>query len=66
MAARFSVDPQTPAERRAFLLYYARVMLRETRTRRGQRGTAWMLNGAIRATREAAAIDLTPAQGRLL
>jgi len=56
----------TPAEQRAFLIYYARVMLREYRARRGWRGTAWMLNGAIRATREASAIDLTSAQGVLL
>jgi len=54
-----------PAERRAFLIYYARVMLREAKLRRGQRGIAWMIAGAARARREALAIDLRPAQAEL-
>jgi hypothetical protein len=54
-----------PAERREFLIYYARVMLREARARRGQRGIEWMLRGAARARREALAIDLRPAQAEL-
>lgn len=73
MSARFSVardgtvteHPQTPAEQRDFLIYYARVLLREHRARRGRYNVAWMLDGAIRSTREALAIDLTPAQGEL-
>lgn len=48
-------------ERRSFLLYYAKVLLREARSRRGQ-NVAWMIAGAARARREAMAIDLTPAQ----
>jgi hypothetical protein len=40
---------------RAFLLFYARVMLREAVARRHQRQFAhWCLNSAIRATNEAA------------
>lgn len=74
MTARYAIapngtiaaHPMAPPERRAFLIYYARVMLREYRARRGQRATAWMLNGAIRATQEAAGIDVRPAQGVLL
>ena len=74
MTARYSIAangtitarPMTPLDRRDFLIFYARVLLREARARRGQRGTAWMLNGAIDATREARGIDLTPAQGVLL
>jgi hypothetical protein len=58
------IDRLPPSERRAFLIYYARVMLREAHSRRGQ-NVRWMLNGAARARREALAIDLRPAQGRL-
>ena len=73
MTARYSIaangtitaHPMTPPEHRAFLLHYARVLLREARARRGQR-VAWMIDGAARATREAMAIDLRPAQGVLL
>lgn len=75
--SRFSVDrdgniterPQTPAERRDFLLYYARVLLREARARRRQGRHGFdhtLLDWAGNARREAAAIDLTPAQGVLL
>jgi hypothetical protein len=62
----YSPDDQLPAaERRAFLIYYARVMLREARARRGQR-VAWMIAGAAKARREALAIDVRPAQMSLL
>lgn len=74
MTARYSIAadgtiterPMTPAERRDFLLYYASVLLREARARRGRHNVAWMIDGAAQATREAAAIDLRPAQGVLL
>jgi len=48
-------DVKPPEERRAFLLYYARVLLREARSRRGQ-NVDWMIAGAARARREAMAI----------
>lgn len=57
---------QSPAERRAFLLHYARVLLREARARRATAFAASLLLWAARARREAAAIDIAPAQGRLL
>lgn len=47
---------------REFLLYYAGVMLREARVRRGQ-NVGWMIEGAARARREAHA--LRPSQGDL-
>jgi hypothetical protein len=47
---------------RDFLLYYAGVMLREARARRGQ-NVEWMLAAAAKARRQAHA--LRPAQGRL-
>lgn len=58
----------TEPARRAFLLYYASVLLREARARRNSRGPfhAILLNGAAKARREAARIDLTPRQGTLL
>ncbi len=62
---------QTPEERRAFLLHYARVHLTEARRRRirpacPQRGfVASLLAEAGRARIEAAAIDLSPAQADL-
>ncbi|RWC25890.1 hypothetical protein [Mesorhizobium sp.] len=52
---------QTPKQRRDFLIYYARVLLREAQARRGQ-NVDWMLAGAGRARREAMAIDVRPAQ----
>lgn len=52
-------DVKPPEEQRAFLLYYARVLLREARSRRGQ-NIGWMIAGAARARREAMAIR--PAQ----
>ena len=56
----------SPAARRAFLIYYARVLLREARARRSSAFAASLLLWAGQARREAAAIDLSPAQGRLL
>lgn len=53
-----TLPQRPPAEQRAFLIYYARVMLREVRARRGSKGNEWMLLGAARARREAAAIRL--------
>lgn len=44
---------------RDFLIYYAKVMLREARARRGQ-NVAWMLDAAARARREVMA--MAPAQ----
>jgi hypothetical protein len=44
---------------RAFLIYYARVLLREAKARRGQ-NVQWMLEGAARARREA--MDMRPVQ----
>jgi hypothetical protein len=55
---------ETPAERKAFLIYYAGVLLREARARRGQ-NVDWMIAGAARARREAAGIDLSPSQADL-
>jgi hypothetical protein len=52
---------KTPAERREFLFYYARVLIREAKARRGSNVT-WMIEGAAKARREAFAIDVTPAQ----
>ena len=56
---------RTPAEERDFLLYYAGVLTREAKARPGQ-DVQWMIDGASRARLEAASIDLTTAQGRLL
>lgn len=53
-----------PEERRSFLIYYAGVLLREARARRGQ-NVEWMLAGAARARRQAAAIDRSAGQGEL-
>lgn len=55
---------QSPAQRRAFLIYYARISLREARARRHQGSFSHTLLGwAGRARREAMAIR--PAQGDL-
>lgn len=40
---------------RAFQIYYAHVLLREAKSRRGQ-NVEWMLSGAARARREALAL----------
>lgn len=55
-------DSMTPAERRAALLHCARVYLREARARRGSSFSSTLASWAARARREAAAIDLRPAQ----
>lgn len=47
---------------RSFLLYYASVLLREAKARRGQ-NVGWMISGAARARREAFA--MRPAQDDL-
>jgi hypothetical protein len=48
---------QTPAERRAFLIYYAKVNLREARARRQDRNfSALLLGWAAKARREAMTI----------
>lgn len=62
--------PKSPADERAFLIYYARVLLREAGARRNQfeaRNTFYwfLLDCAAGARRQAAAIDLRPAQGEL-
>lgn len=58
--------PQSPAERRALLLYYAKVTLRESAARRGRGDFHWTLFAwAQEARRQAAAIDLRPAQREL-
>ena len=52
-----------PAEHRAFLIYYAKVMLRESAARRGRGAFHWTLFAwAQKARREAAAIDVRPRQ----
>lgn len=55
---------KTPADQRAFLFYYARVLLREARARRrsSPKFAAWLMACAGRARREALAIDVRPAQ----
>jgi hypothetical protein len=52
---------QTPAQRRAFLIYYAGVMTREADARPGH-NVQWMRDGAERALQQAAALDPRPAQ----
>lgn len=53
---------QQPRRDRDFLLYYAGVLLREAKARRGQ-DVAWMLEGAAKARREA--MEARPVQGEL-
>ena len=55
---------ETPAKRRAFLEYYAGVLTREADARPNQ-DCQWMRDGAARALREAASLNLSPAQGDL-
>lgn len=57
----------TPQERRAFLIYYARVNLREARNRRKSQPAFadTLLGWAIKARIQAAAIDTRPAQADL-
>lgn len=53
-----AVDPNS----RDFLIYYARVMLREAKVRRG-RNVQWMIDAAAKARRQA--MSARPAQGDL-
>lgn len=55
---------KTAADERAFHIHYARVILREARARRDQRGGFFfsLLEWAGNARRRAAAINLKPAQ----
>lgn len=62
---RVLIACESASERRSFLLYYASVLLREARARRGSTFAAVLLAGAGRARREALAIDLRPAQSDL-
>lgn len=61
------IDQQTPAERRAFLIHYARVMLTEAKARRNKHKTfaRHLIGSAGRARREAARIEVRPMQGDL-
>lgn len=54
-------------EKRDFLIYYARVLLREARARRKRSPdfAAFLMHCAAKARREAMAIDLRPLQGDL-
>jgi hypothetical protein len=55
-----------PVEQRAFLIYYAKVSLREAGARRQDRPfSATLFSWAQKARRQAALIDLAPAQGWL-
>lgn len=54
-----AVDRTSPE----FLRYYAKVLLREAKARRGTEFSRWLLDGAMRARREAMAFR--PAQGDL-
>lgn len=54
-------ENETTAQRKAFLVYYATVLMREANARPHQ-DCQWMRDGAERALREAAAIDTSPAQ----
>ena len=64
MTMRMPWANETPAERRDFLIYYARVLTREADAR-PQHDCQWMRDGAARALREAEQIDTTPPQGDL-
>jgi hypothetical protein len=58
------LDSKSPAEQRAFLIYYARITLREARARRQDRSfSATLLGWAANARRQAMAIR--PEQGDL-
>ena len=58
--------PCTAKERRDFLIFFARLMHRELRARRGDKGNEPMRLWAANARREAAAIDVRPTQGVML
>lgn len=53
---------ETPAEEREFQIYYAKVMLREARARRGTPFSATLLSWAAKARRRAQ--ELARMQGR--
>ncbi|RWR28804.1 hypothetical protein D2T31_11870 [Sinirhodobacter populi] len=60
------MDHMTPAEHREFLLFYAALNEREAAARPHQPEFAeWLMLSAETARAEAAAIDLSPAQGEL-
>lgn len=61
------VESMAPAERRDFLFYYARVCLREARARKARDPdySKTLLGWAVKARRQAFAIDLRPAQDDL-
>jgi hypothetical protein len=61
------IDHADPIQRRAFLIHYARVMLTEAKARRHKHKSfaRHLIASASKARREAAQIDVTPAQGRL-
>ena len=58
------IDRSDPAQNRAFLIHYARVMLTEAKARRNKHKTfaRHLIASAAKARREAAQIDVTPAQ----
>ena len=60
--ARMSAE--TPEQRRAFLIHYARVMLTEAKARRHKHKSfaRHLIASAAKARREAADLDTTPAQ----
>ncbi len=51
-----------PAEQRDFEIYYARVLMREARARRGTPFAADLTAWAANARRRASAINISPAQ----
>ena len=55
-------DHMTPAGRRAALIHCARVYMREAHARRGSAFATMLAGWAANARRQAAAIDLRPAQ----
>lgn len=66
MSRTYPSGEKTPAEQREFLIYYAKVLLREARARRHQTAFhASLIGWAAKARREASEIDLRPAQGEL-
>lgn len=60
------IPHREPADERAFLIYYARVLLQEAAAARQYRQfSASCFNWAQKARRQAASINLTPPQGDL-
>ena len=61
------VTDQTPQDRRAFLIHYARVMLTEAKARRHKHKSfaRHLIASAAKARKEACRIDTRPAQGSL-